>query len=98
LTEDTPFALAFGSKGRIPASRSGALDSYRVDHFNSKHNTEGLKLNLDLLKESREQAGLRAATYQRKEAQYFKSKVKTRKFSIWDLVLREVTIGNTKYC
>ena len=48
---------------------------------------------LDLLEEYREAATIRLAEYQQKLAQRYNKDVKTREFSVGDLVLRRV-VGN----
>ena len=53
-TQETPFALAFGTKAVAPIEVG--LVSPRVKFTNAEHNEESLHLNLDLLEEKREQA------------------------------------------
>ena len=48
----------------------------------------GIRANLDLLEEVREDASLRATARQRHVAQYFNKKVKVKRFEERDLVLR----------
>ncbi|XP_059436668.1 uncharacterized protein LOC132169694 [Corylus avellana] len=48
-TEESPYALAFGTEAVIPAEIGSG--SYRVESFYSETNNEGLKLHLDLLQE-----------------------------------------------
>ena len=50
-TQETPFALAFGSKAVAPVE--AGLESPRVEFAKVKHNEESLHLNLDLLEEKR---------------------------------------------
>ncbi|XP_059436632.1 uncharacterized protein LOC132169649 [Corylus avellana] len=60
-TEETPFALAYGTEVVIPAEvKSG---SFRVDAFNPNYNGEGLKLHLDLLQEKQDQAQVTMEAY-----------------------------------
>ena len=61
-TRETPFALAFGTKEVAPVEVG--LESPRVKFENVERNEETLRLNLDLLKEKREQALKRAKDYQ----------------------------------
>ncbi|XP_059436575.1 uncharacterized protein LOC132169575 [Corylus avellana] len=51
-TEETPFALAYGTEAVIPAEVGSG--SFRVDTFNPNFNDEGLKLHLDLLQEKQD--------------------------------------------
>jgi transposase InsO family protein len=54
ITEETPYALAFGTEAIIPVELgSGSL---RVEAYKAEPNNEGLKLHLDLLQEKRDQA------------------------------------------
>ena len=50
---------------------------------------ESLHLNLDLLKEKREQALKRAEDYQRKTVRYYDRKVRPNSFKPDDLVLKK---------
>ena len=49
--------------------------------------------SLDSVEEKREKAQLRVAASQQKVTRYFNSKVKERKFSVGDLVLRRVFLN-----
>ncbi|XP_059441973.1 uncharacterized protein LOC132174316 [Corylus avellana] len=51
-TEESPYALAFGTVAVIPTEIGSG--SYRVESFHSETNDEGLKLHLDLLQEKRD--------------------------------------------
>ena len=68
-TQETPFALAFGTK--VVAPVEVGLKSPRVEFVNTEHNEEILLLNLDLLEEKREQALKCAKDYHRKTAKYY---------------------------
>jgi hypothetical protein len=51
-TEETPYALAFGTEAIIPVELgSGSL---RVEAYKAEPNNKGLKLHLDLLQEKRD--------------------------------------------
>jgi hypothetical protein len=51
-TEETPYALAFGTKTIIPVELGSR--SYSVETFKLETNKEGLKLHLYLLQEKRD--------------------------------------------
>ena len=51
-TQETPFALAFGTKAVAPVEVG--LKSPRIELESVEHNDEALRLNLDLLDEKRE--------------------------------------------
>ena len=54
-------------------------------------NEEGIRLHLDLLDEVRATVKQRMARYQDLMAKHYNTKVKSRHFSIEDLILRKVT-------
>ena len=51
-TQETPFALAFGTKAVAPIEIG--LKSPRIELASVEHNEEALRLNLDLLDEKRD--------------------------------------------
>ena len=85
-TRDTPFNLAFGIDAVIHVEIG--INSLRVSHYDSEQNEANLRANLDLLKEIREEASVKAVARQRVMAQYFNKQVKVRIFEEGDLVLR----------
>ena len=87
-TQETPFALAFGTKAVAPVKVG--LKSPRVEFANTEHNEEILRLNLDLLEEKREQVLKRAEDYHIKTAKYYDRKVRLRSFKPDDLVLKKL--------
>jgi hypothetical protein len=66
--------------------------SFRVAHYNSGLNEEGVSLHLDLLQEKREDAHAACAAYQNRVARYYDTKVKPRGFKVGDWVLRKVNL------
>ena len=68
-TQETPFALAFGTKAVAPVEVG--LKSPRIEFTNTKHNKEILRLNLNLLEEKREQVLKHAEDYHRKTSKYY---------------------------
>ncbi|XP_022891750.1 uncharacterized protein LOC111406590 [Olea europaea var. sylvestris] len=91
-TGETPFMLAFVLEATIPIEVS-LPTLRRVEPGMEDQTTE----HLDLLEEVREQASLRAASYQNKTAKYFNTKVKSREFKSGDLVLRRAeTAGHPR--
>ena len=68
-TQETPFALAFGTEAIAPVEVG--LKSPRVEFANTEHNEEILRLNLDLLEEKREQALKHVEDYHRKTTKYY---------------------------
>jgi hypothetical protein len=88
-TGATPFSLTYGSEAVIPAKVGSP--SFRVSHYNPRLNDEGIKLNLDLLQERRDEAQVTWAAYQDRADRYFNKKVNPRKFQLGDWVLRKVS-------
>ena len=83
-TQETPFALAFGTEAIAPVEVG--LKSLRVEFANTEHNEEILRLN-DLLEENHEQALKGAKAYHRKTTKYYDRRVRPRSFKPDDLVL-----------
>ena len=81
----------FGSEAIILAEVG--LTSYRIAHLEEGRNEEGIRLHLDLLDEVRATAKQRMVRYQDLMAKHYNTEVKPRRFSIRDLVLRNVTIA-----
>ena len=87
-TQETPFALAFGTKAVAPVEVG--LKSPRVEFANTKHNEEILRLNLDLLEKKHEQVLKRVEDYHRKTAKYYDQRVRPMSFKPDDLVLKKL--------
>ena len=87
-TQETPFALAFGTK--VVAPVEVGLKSPRVELATVEHNDEDLRLNLDLLDEKCEQVLRLTEDYQRKTARYYNQKVKPKSYMPGDLVLKKL--------
>ena len=87
-TQETPFALAFGTKAVAPVKVG--LKSPRIEFASAKHNEEVLCLNLDLLEEKREQVLKRIEDYHRKTTRYYDQRVKPRSYKPGDLVLKKI--------
>ena len=87
-TQDTLFALAFGTKAVDPVEVG--LKSPRIKLANIEHNGEVLRINLDLLEEKREQVLKRMEDYHRKTARYYDQRVKPRSYKPGDLVLKKL--------
>uniref|UniRef100_A0A2N9F216 Uncharacterized protein n=1 Tax=Fagus sylvatica TaxID=28930 RepID=A0A2N9F216_FAGSY len=88
-TRETPFKLTFGTEAVIPVEIG--LTTLRTTFHKEEENKGQLRLNLDLLDETRDKAARRITLYQEKMAKYYNTKVKLRRFEIGDWVLRKVT-------
>uniref|UniRef100_A0A2N9IA87 Integrase catalytic domain-containing protein n=1 Tax=Fagus sylvatica TaxID=28930 RepID=A0A2N9IA87_FAGSY len=88
-TRETPFKLTFGTEAVIPVEIG--LTTFRTTFHREEENEGQLRLNLDLLDETRGKAAQRIALYQGRMARYYNTKVKLRRFEVGDWVLRKVT-------
>ena len=87
-TQETPFALAFGTKAVAPVEIG--LKSSMIELASVEHNEELLRLNLDLLDEKCDQNLKRTEDYQRKTTRYYDQKVKPKSYKPGDLVLKKL--------
>ena len=85
-TGETPFSLVYGTEAVIPPELSAR--SLRITSFEEHATNDGIRQNLDLLEEKREEAHLRQATYKSKTESYYNRRVRGRAFKVGDWVLR----------
>ena len=90
-TGETPFRLTFGTKAVIPVEIG--LTNFRTNRYDENSNSSQLRMNLDLLDETRNQAEMKTKAYQQRMACYYDRRVKHREFKVGDLVLRKVTLA-----
>ncbi|GKC45221.1 reverse transcriptase domain-containing protein [Tanacetum coccineum] len=83
---DTPFSLTYGTEVVIP-TEIGML-TLRTTEVDMVQNNEALGINLDLLKEKREQAAIRKVKSKAKMEKYYNSKVRSTSFKLGDLGYR----------
>ena len=81
-TKETPINLTFGTEAVIPVEIG--LTTLRMTFHKEEENEGQLRLNLDLLDETKDKAAWRIALYQEKMAKYYNTKVKFRRFEISD--------------
>src|SRR5207245_10079458 len=91
-TDETPFKLCYGTEAVIPVEISSP--SFRVVNFNETSNSDGMRTNLELLDEVRDQAVARMATYKQKTSAFFEKKVKPRQYSEGNLILRATEVSD----
>ncbi|XP_077232510.1 uncharacterized protein LOC143869838 [Tasmannia lanceolata] len=93
-TGESPFNLSFGIEAVIPVDVG--TPSPRVTNFSEQLFNDGLRANLDLLEEAREESQIRVAAYKQKVSNYHDSKIRPREFRARDLVLRKAAISQPK--
>ncbi|XP_077248792.1 uncharacterized protein LOC143888303 [Tasmannia lanceolata] len=93
-TGESPFNLSFGTEAVIPVDVG--TPSARISNFNKQLKGDGLRANLDLLEEAREESRIRVAAYKQKVSRYHDSKIRPREFRVRDLVLRRAAISQPK--
>ncbi|KAL0456345.1 UNVERIFIED_CONTAM: hypothetical protein Slati_0973700 [Sesamum latifolium] len=86
-TGESPFNLCYGTEAVAPAE-VGEL-SWRVKHYDSKTNAQGIRMNLDLVEEAREKAAVQVAMYKARMAKAYNARVRPRDFQVGDLVMRK---------
>nr|GEV62653.1 reverse transcriptase domain-containing protein [Tanacetum cinerariifolium] len=91
---DTLFSLTYGTEAVIPAEIG--MPTLRTMEVDLVQNNEALKINLDLLKEKREQAAIREAKSKAKMEKYYNSKVRSASFKPGDLVYRNNDASRVK--
>lgn len=65
------------------------IPTYQVSNYDPDQNYQERRAELDLIEEKRESASMRNRNYQRLVERYYNSRVKTKRFAVSDLVLRE---------
>ncbi|XP_075655111.1 uncharacterized protein LOC142625318 [Castanea sativa] len=86
---ENPFSLTYGTKAVIPVEVG--ITRLRREVFHEGNNDDQVRVNLDCLDESRDDASRKMAEYQQKMSEYYNKKVKLRRLNIGDLILRKVT-------
>ncbi|XP_061993706.1 uncharacterized protein LOC133711622 [Rosa rugosa] len=84
---ETPFCMSFGTEAVIPVEQE--VQSDRVACFNALTNSEGLKLDFDLLEERCERAHLHNINNKQRIARYYNARVMPRLLSVEDWVMKE---------
>ncbi|KAK4394084.1 hypothetical protein Sango_1879200 [Sesamum angolense] len=90
-TGDSPFSLSYGTKA-VAAAEIEEL-SWHVKYYNSDSNEQGLRMNLDLVKETREIAAVRPTMYKARMGKAYNTRVRPRSFQVGDLVMRKAEAG-----
>ncbi|GJY65920.1 reverse transcriptase domain-containing protein [Tanacetum coccineum] len=82
----TPFSLTYGTESVIPAKIG--MPTLRTMEVDPTKNDEALEVNLDLIEEKREQAGIQEAKSKTKMEKYYNSRVRGTSFRPGDMVYR----------
>ncbi|XP_057793079.1 uncharacterized protein LOC131009684 [Salvia miltiorrhiza] len=85
-TVEAPFTLVYGSNAVIPAE--ARLESYRITTYDTEHNAELRRAELDLVEAQRDEARVRAAKYKGIIKAGYDKRVRARKLSKEHLVLK----------
>ncbi|XP_077250975.1 uncharacterized protein LOC143890252 [Tasmannia lanceolata] len=93
-TGESPFNLSFGTEAVIPVDIG--VPSPRIVHFSEQLNGDGLRANLDLLEEVREESQIRSAAYKQKVSRYHDVKIRPREFRAGHLVLRKASVSQPR--
>ncbi|GJU80756.1 hypothetical protein Tco_1283121 [Tanacetum coccineum] len=83
---ETPFSLTYGVEAVIPVEIG--MPTLRTAEVDMIKNDEALGVNLDLLKEKREQAAIQEAKSKAKMEKYYNARVCSTSFCPGDLVYR----------
>ncbi|XP_057808484.1 uncharacterized protein LOC131022962 [Salvia miltiorrhiza] len=86
-TGEPPFTLVYGSNAVVPTE--ARLESYRITTYNTEQNSELRRAELDLVKAQRNEAQVRAAKYKSIIKARYDKRVRARKLSKGDLVLKK---------
>ncbi|XP_074355737.1 uncharacterized protein LOC141695388 [Apium graveolens] len=86
-TGETPFKLAYGTEAMLPIEVGSP--SHRAINFEEEENEEGLRTNMELIDEVRDQAVERMEEYKEKTREHFSKKSRVKNFQVGELVLRD---------
>ncbi|GKF84061.1 hypothetical protein Tco_0248959, partial [Tanacetum coccineum] len=81
---ETPFSLTYGTEAVIPVEI--VMPTLRTAEVDMIKNGEALEINLDLLKERRDQAAIQEAKSKAKMEKYYNARVRSTSFRPGDLV------------
>ncbi|XP_077223427.1 uncharacterized protein LOC143857041 [Tasmannia lanceolata] len=93
-TGESPFNITFGTEAIIPIDTG--VPSPRVTCFNEQLKRGGLRANLDLLEEVREESQIRSATYKQRVSRYHDTKINPREYRVGHLVLRRAAVSRPR--
>ncbi|GJW05103.1 reverse transcriptase domain-containing protein [Tanacetum coccineum] len=91
---ETPFSLTYGTEVVIPVEIG--MPTLRTAEIDQAKNNEALGINLDLIKERREQAAIQEAKSKKKMEKYYNSRVRETSFKPGDMVYRSNEASHAK--
>nr|GFB26538.1 reverse transcriptase domain-containing protein [Tanacetum cinerariifolium] len=91
---ETPFSLTYGTKAVILVDIG--MPTWRTTEFDMIKNNEALEINLDLLKEKREQAAIQEAKSKAMMEKYYNVRVRNTSFKPGDLVYQSNEASHAK--
>ncbi|GKE66241.1 reverse transcriptase domain-containing protein [Tanacetum coccineum] len=92
--EETPFSLTYNTEAVVPAEIS--MLTLRTAEVDLTKNDEALEINLDLIKEKREQEAIQEAKSKAKMEKYYNSKVRSTSFRPGDMVYHSNDASHAK--
>ncbi|GJT18357.1 reverse transcriptase domain-containing protein [Tanacetum coccineum] len=91
---ETPFSLTYGAEAVIPVEIG--MPTLRTAEVDMIKNNEDLEINLDLLKEKREQTAIQEARSKAKMEKYYNTRVRNTSFRPGDFVYRNNDSSHAK--
>ncbi|XP_074356001.1 uncharacterized protein LOC141695670 [Apium graveolens] len=86
-TGESPFKLAYSTEAMLPIEVGSP--SHRAINFDKVANEEGLRTNIELIDEVRDQSLAKMERYKEKTKEHFSKKSRVKNFQVRDLVLRD---------
>ncbi|XP_074336258.1 uncharacterized protein LOC141673412 [Apium graveolens] len=92
-TGEIPFKLAYGTEAMLPIEVGSP--SHRAINFDEIANEEGLRTDIELIDEVRDQAIARMEKYKEKTEEHFSKKSRVKNFQVRDLVLQDTEASDS---
>ncbi|KAL8155563.1 hypothetical protein AgCh_000811 [Apium graveolens] len=92
-TGETPFKLAYGTEAMLPIEVGSP--SHRAINFDEIANEEGLRTNIELIDEVRDQVVAKMEKYKQKTREHFSKTSRVKNFQVGDLVLRDTEASDS---
>ncbi|XP_064997182.1 uncharacterized protein LOC135632503 [Musa acuminata AAA Group] len=89
---ESPYNLTFGIEAVLPPEV--AIATLRTEGYDERASDEGLRANLDMLKERRAEAHLKALSYKKTIARVYNRKIRPRPIKLSDLILCKTEVSD----